>query len=128
MERMESVAESRSEPGELSGKRTGDAQGEFHNWSVSSFPAAEELAKALSDLPAVPKIILLAANESLSPKVTDTSKVAGRGDSGGRGLDRTSWTPRKQRVPGGAGGGARIARTQQVRMEDVPEKGAGILL
>lgn len=70
-----SVAESRSEPGKLSGKN-GDAQGEFHNWSVSSFTAAvlptEDSAKALSDLPAVPKIIPLAANESLFQKVTET--------------------------------------------------------
>lgn len=47
---------------------------------------------------------------------------------GGRGLGKASWTPRKQRVQRGAGGGARRARTQRVRMEDFQEKGAGILL
>lgn len=83
---MESVAESRSEPGELSGKRTAMRKASF---TIGVYPLsqllllpAEESAKALSDLPAVPKIIPLAANESLFRKVTETSKDAGRGDSG----------------------------------------------
>lgn len=77
-------------------KQNGDAKCAFHNWSVFSFTSemkqankiaaavllTEESAKVLSDLPAVPRIIPLAANESSFQKVTETLKDDGRGDSG----------------------------------------------
>ena len=77
-------------------KQNGDEKCVFHNRSVFSFTSemkqtnkiaaavllTEESAKALSDLPLVPRIIPLAANESSFQKVTETLKDAGRGDSG----------------------------------------------